>query len=354
MTDTTATDFITIGPKFLTLAQHLESTQRHPVLIFGSSSSGKTSLLISLIQCLQTSGAVDVSLGRPIFDAADPRSAPRHRSAELIYGLDSYKVDAGGRLASTQVDEPFFIPIDVQPRNSERPAVKLALLEGRGEGYEPNAADGQDFFRAFSPEIKQLLETFSYGITVIYVAPYSNGSGHERDTTQSNFGLLGALDGYRTARAMRNCDFHMFLLTKWDQYAPPMNGSRLFENPWPTDVEHVLRDRYDRAWGKFQSLPLEGDARERRAFMQYTAGHFVDGRRSRPPELFASTYDRYSRTLVNWIYGNATQLAISGQQFSIGLRGVLFDDVVGDEITKITLSQRAASLLLSGSVRRPW
>lgn len=354
MTDAAPADFITLGPKFLTLAQNLEATQRHPVLIFGSSSSGKTSLLISLIQCLQTSGAVDVTLGSPVFDAADPRSAPSHRSAELIYGRQTYETYVGNKLPSTQVDEPFFIPIDVQPRHSESPPVKFALLEGRGEWYEPNVAKEQDFFRALGPEIRQLLETYSYGITVIYVAPYSNGSGHERDTAPSNFGLLGALDGYRAARAMRNGDFHMFLLTKWDQYASPMNRSQLFENPGPLEVEHVLTDRYDRAWGKFQSLPLEGSAEGRRAFMQYSAGHFVDGRRSRPPEKFAKTYDRYSRTLINWIYGNATQVAILGEQYTVGLRRVLFDDVMAEGAAKVTLSERAASLLLSGSVRRPW
>ena len=348
-----APEFITLGSKYLTLAQNLEAMQRHPVLIFGSSAAGKTQLIISLIQCLQRSGIVDVTLGEPIFDKADPRSAGVHQVAESLYRRSSYDADLGRAIAATQTVEPFFVPLDVQPRDSHHMSVKLALMDSRGEEYAPNADQNQSFLKPLASEIQELLQTFSHGISVIYVAPYSVGSGHDRDTASSNHGLLGVLDAYRKDRSMRDRDAHLFLLTKWDQYAPPMNQKRLFENPWPVDVDHVLRERYDRSWGEFQSLPLDGKAGHRRAFMQYTAGHFINGARSRPPELFASTYDRYSRTLMNWLYGNATLLDVSGQGQDLNIRGILFDEVLPEKVPRLSVSERAASILLKGSVRRP-
>ena len=333
----------------LTLAQNLERTDRHPVLIFGSSRAGKSALIMSFIQALQAGPEISVRLGEPVLDRADPRCEEKHRAARDLYERQNYLVDSGVPLMSTQAD-PFFIPIDVLPKNSLLDPVKFAFLDGRGEDYEPNidaASSGGNFFKPFSDDVRDLLQTFSYGITILYIAPYSIGSGHERDTRASNFGLLNVIESYREVRKMRGNDFHLFLLSKWDQFADPMNADALFDRPQPSDVDTVLRDRYQQSWGAFQALPLEGPALDRRAFMQYSSGYFVKGNPQTPPRNFAASFTRYPRTLLNWLYGNARRYRLSNETTSITLRKILFDDVVSPDTTRFTMTEWLASVLTS-------
>lgn len=328
----------------LSLAQNLEQTGRHPVLIFGSQRSGKSSLIMSFIQTLHETPDIDIQLGAPVLDRADPRCAERHQAARNLYERLAHRYGQGVPLPATQGD-PFFVPIDVMPRNSRLPAVKFAFLDGRGEGYMPNHDEKADFYKPLSDDIRDLLQTFSYGITTIYVAPYSMGPGHDRDTADSNSGLMGAIQGYRDHRIMRRDDFHLFLLSKWDQYALLMDPSAMFSHPQPGDVVHVLGQRYKQAWGTFQALPLEGAARDRRAFMQYSSGYFVEGRPQQPPAKFSETFLRYPRTALNWLYGNATQFRMTGERAQLTLRKILFDDVVPPHIPRLSMTERLASLL---------
>ncbi len=328
----------------ISLAQSLERTGRHPVLIFGSSKSGKSMLILSLIRALQRSRDIDVELGEPVFDRADPRSKDRHSFAKRFYDHENFRLQRGERIDATQSDA-FFVPVDIKPRNSLLPPVKLAFLDSRGEDYEPSQDNHADFYKQLSPEIRDVLQNFSYGVTVIYVAPYSVGSTHDRDTLNSNFGLLGALRGYRELRRLRRNDFHLFLLSKWDQYAAPMDGRPLFDQVDPVDVDTVLGDRYPQAWGDFQSLPLEGEAKDRRAFTQYSSGYFVDGFPATPPASFDASYLRYPRTVLNWLYGNATQFKVTDEERAFTLRKILFDDVVPPTEPRVTLTDRMAALL---------
>ncbi len=155
----------------------------------------------------------------------------------------------------------------------------------------------------------------------------------------------GGLQAYRELRAMRRNDFHLFLLTKWDQYASPMAGDGLFDRPTAADVDVVLYERYKRAWGTFQTLPLEGAARDRRAFTQYTSGFYVNGEPQRPPANFEASFGRYPRTVLNWLYGNATQFRLTSDTEMLTLRKILFDDVVLPHTPRVTMTEWFASLL---------
>lgn len=329
----------------LTLAQNLERTERHPVLIFGASGAGKTQLLVSFILALRASGDIAVKIGEPVLDRADPRCEEKHRAAKSLFERQPYFVDAGYRVPSTQID-PFFVPIDVTPRNSQLKPVQFAFLDSRGELYQPNQAEDMDFYKPFSDEIRDLLQNFSHGITVIYAAPYSIGMGHDRDTRECDFGLLGAIDSYREMRMMQRSDFHLFLLTKWDRYASPMSSDGLFEAPSPDVIDRLLKERYRHAWGAFQALPLDGAARDRRAFTQYTSGHFSDdGRLQQPQDRFVSSFNRYPRTVLNWLYGNATRFKLANETTEVTLRKILFDDVVAPDTPRVTMTERLAALL---------
>lgn len=310
----------------ISLADNLDRTGRHPVLIFGSSQAGKSSLILSLILGLQTMRDIHVSLGEPILDPSDPQSKAVHQRAKDTYDRAAYELATGRKIGMT-LGEPFFIPIDVRPRDSTFEPVKFAFLDGRGEDYQPNEDTNADLFRELAPEIVDVLRNFPHGVTVIYVAPYSTSDGHDRDTPGSNFGLLGAMRGYEQLRELRRNDFHLFLLTKWDQYASPMDPRPLFGEATAADVDRVLLDRYPNAWGTFQGLPLEGEARERRAFMQYSSGYFVNGEYREPPHTFNDTFKRYPRTVMNWLYGNATQYRLVRNDQAITVRRALFADV---------------------------
>ncbi|PLR25182.1 hypothetical protein SGCZBJ_13210 [Caulobacter zeae] len=310
----------------ISLAENLDRTERHPVLIFGSSAAGKSSLVLSLILGLQTMRDINVSLGDPILDPADPRSKVMHQRAKDTYDRAAYEL-ATGKPVGITIGEPFFIPVDVKPTNSLLEPVKFAFLDGRGEDYQPNEDINADLFRTFKPEIVDVLRSFPHGITVIYVAPYSVGDGHDRDTPSSNFGLLGVMRGYEELRELRRHDSHLFLLTKWDQYATPMDARPLFSDASANDVDRVLRDRYPNSWGTFQALPLEGEAHERRAFMQYSSGYFKDGEYREPPHSFHGTFKRYPRTVMNWLYGNATQYRPGRDNRTTSPRRSLFPDV---------------------------
>lgn len=329
----------------VTLAQNLERTNRHPVLIFGSSGSGKSSLILSFIRTLQASRTVDIEFGEPVLDRAHPKSAEKHSEATRFYDWQTYLMDRGEPAHRSGL--PFFVPIDVKPRNSRLPPVKFAFLDGRGEDYQPDENPEANLYKPLFEEIRNLLQTFSYGITIICVAPYSISDGHDRDTRDSNFGLLGAMRGYRELRKLRRNDFHLFLLTKWDQRAPPLDPQEQFDRVYPGDVDTVLQERYRQSWGDFQALPLEGEAKDRRAFMQYSSGYYVDGYPHPPPDSFVRSFEHYPRTILNWLYGNATQFRIANDKKTITLREILFEDVVPPGEPRVTLTDFFAGLLTS-------
>ncbi len=333
----------TMGP-IVSLSANLERTGRHPVLIFGSAYAGKSSLLMSFIQALRSTRDLEMSLGEPVLDRADPKSGEKHQQAKRLFEWATFGVAQGKPIGATTGD-PFFLPLDIKPRDSKQPPVKFAFLDGRGEQYGVNDDPEGDLFKALPPDIEDLLENFSYGITIIYIAPYSISDGHSRDTLDSDFGLLGAMSRYREHRRMRRNDFHLMLLTKWDQRALPMDSEPLFDQVSPLDVDRELRERYANAWGDFQGLALEGPARERRAFMQYTSGYFVNGQPRTPPAKFVDSFARYPRTLLNWLYGNATQFRLQLDDATLTSRRYLFDDVTIHTGRPASLTDWMASIL---------
>lgn len=328
----------------VSLGESLSRSGRHPILVFGSAYSGKSMLIMSIIQALQTARTVHVALGEPVFDLADPRCDEMHRRAKDLYDRGAYTTAGGEPLKATQ-GEPFFIPIDIKPRNSRLEPVKLAFLDGRGEAYEPNHDGAADLYKPLGDDIRELLQTFPDGISMVYVAPYSISAGHERDTHDSNFGLLGALREYQELRKRRRNDFHLFLLTKWDQRAPALGDNELFAQVDPSDVDAVLSDRYAHSWGEFQGLPLEGPANDRRTFMQYCSGYFVGGKPRMPPSALADDYRRYPKLLINWLYGNARRYKIQIDKRPAILRWTIFDDVASSDDMQVSITDRLARIL---------
>ncbi|MFA5966610.1 MAG: hypothetical protein WC804_21545 [Sphingomonas sp.] len=295
----------------LSLGKRLERQERHPVLIFGSASSGKSSFILSIISALGDAEEVNVNFSdnEPILDEAEgDAQLQAHAAARQFYDWGLYRWSAG-EPPPPNSGERVFIPIEVQPRYGDKPAVKFAILDGRGEDYAPLLASGNqalapigELRRPLGDEIKKLLKEYSHEITVIYVAPCS-----QADTLDAAAGLRHAIQEYSSSRSLdlREKDSHLFLLTKWDENVDPLVKRAGFEEPSPLDVLRRIRPRYEGAWGQFCGLALGDTVRDRRVFMQYAAGYFSEGKLAPPPDLIAKTIRRYPRTVANWLYSRA-------------------------------------------------
>lgn len=305
------------------LADHLARTRRHPVILFGVGASGKTTLLMSLVQALNRSSDVNIYLGNPILPKEDPEALEMHEQAITFFQRDAQAFALGELVPPTRFDKPYFIPVDVE-RKSDGRVVKLALLEGKGEWYAPIRGGKGSMFQKFKEDIAEILGLYGESLTILWVAPYSIGGGQDEDTADSDLGLMGALDEYRRHRKSIAQDFHLFLLNKWDCHAEPLADKANFSVVTAEMVEEIIEERYARVWPNYEGLALKTTGR--RFFMQYASGHIVGDRVSIPPKRHRAAFDRYPRTVWNWLYGNATQTDISmdGER----QRETLFPDVL--------------------------
>jgi hypothetical protein len=289
----------------------LEEDERHPVLVFGSSRSGKSTMIMSLINALEKAGreggvSVSASFGRSFYAKRDARSDHQMQYARDFYETAAHNFISGRQaLDSTQADVPFFVPIDLTVHGHEKGVVRIAILDSRGEWYVPSAESNVPMYQELKEDIVEVLKNYSHGVSIICVAPYSLSHDNAHDTVNSDAGLLAALVKYEEARELqdRHEDSFLFLLSKWDQVASPQRDRR-FTRLMGADVVRELEERYGRSWDRFRSMPIGPNDWSRRCFMQYSSCSFVDGKPRIQPHLTAD-YLRYPRTLLNWLFGNA-------------------------------------------------
>jgi hypothetical protein len=324
-------------------SQRLEDDERHPVIIFGSSEAGKSTLIMSIINALEKSGkdgdvGVGVSFGSSFYARRDPQAETQMDLARLFYDASSTNFIIGREaLRRTTVDFPFFIPLDLRIRGSGMKPVKLAFLDGRGEWYEPERG-GSATFRELQDYIVEVLKNYSRGMSIICVAPYSLAAGDEDNVQNSDAGLWAALGRYQELRPDSDDDALLFLLTKWDQAANPGRAEE-FTHLDGDQVVEIAQKRYARSWHYFRNLRVGADDWEKRCFMQYSACRFVEGKPVIPPDLL-DEFLRYPRTVANWIYGNARRFEFSVGRHVAELPLNLFPDVVPRTTKMVPLSER--------------
>ncbi len=329
----------------------LEEDNRHPVLIFGSSQSGKSTLIMSLINALEKSGAdggvgVSHSFGHSFYAKRDARVELQRSYALEFYETGSHNWILGSQsLKTTQVDVPYFVPVDLTIKGRENDVVKIALLDGRGEWYEPLRTPISSMYQELQQDIIEILKNYSHGLSVVCVAPYSLSHDNLHDTIDSDAGLLAALLKYEEARAPqdRQSDSFLFLLSKWDQVASPQRDKR-FTTLFGNDVISEIEVRYKRAWDRFRNMPIGNDDWARRCFMQYSSCSFVDGKPRIQPHLVES-YIRYPRTILNWIFGNARRFEDRLGESVNTAELVLFPDVMPPDTYYIPVSERFIRIL---------
>lgn len=325
--------------------ERLKSRRMHPVMLFGTRSSGKSMLLMSLFQAIRNDAEVAIELDEPLLAKGHPDRDELHGAAETFFHRAADRFDDGLLPQQTIEPKPFFIPIRIQgPRDSE--PVRFAFLESMGEWYEPQPEpEGEDrmpLHPELKREIRQVVANYAEPASYIYAAPYSTGDGIGINARDCAIGLTGALRNYGRHVQNREKDFHLFLLTKWDQVANPMAGDAGFGWVEPDTVRTLLDDRFRQPWSAFCAMPQRTEYR--RFFMQYSAAHIVEDRVGRPPDAFAEFFARYPRTVWNWLYGNALQENALEGRWRREKRPVLFRDVMPPVVPRVTISQRITEI----------
>lgn len=284
----------------------------HPVLLFGSAASGKTSLLMSLLNYPKLDPAAQASIeyDESIYtdENRDKLQQALDAGMQLFYrGTQQWIANLAPR--ATSDTQPFFLPVRLQKPTGQD--VKFGFLEGRGEWYHPDETALRPY-RKFKGLLKGFLQNFSRPITAIYIAPFESGSkapgggsaGSLEHLRISDLGLVGAIEEYVTCRRSQfKNDFHVMLMTKWDVKCGSVS-SEDFKAPIAEDVVEELEAKFPLAWNRFNAMPMDGSA-ENLKIAAYSAGLMDGGRLNQlatDDKYFVNTYPRL---LWDRLHGNA-------------------------------------------------
>jgi hypothetical protein len=330
------------------LASHLLKQKFHPVLIFGTSASGKTLLLSSLLnfgihshkpglkaEFLGPENADEIpSPAVSAFPDGYENKRDREKSAhKFIYGtLKDF--NNGKAPGQTQTDTPFLIPIrTVVDSPLDSPIqTKYAFLEGMGEGYEFHQTKENTEYLGFRPEIEAILQYFTNPISVIFVVPCDVSIlMHQRKTgtaTDHSYECLAAcMERYTRIRMHGSDDNLLFLVSKWDMQSSPRDGNGYFSNVPGKTIASVIK-KWPYAWPAFSKLPNSEKNASRKALMPHSAGQILGDAPNK--QVIHDTadqqiYDNFNRTLWNWLHGNANQVTFDDLPT---IKPVLYPDIV--------------------------
>ena len=292
------------------LSEELLRKNYHPVMIFGTRASGKSSLLASLFYYLQTdlgSPAIPV-LGEWIVPIDTPYGQSVAEAASQFFTHVLSNFHDGEAAPSTRNEYPFYIPIILRPNNGQ-PEIRLAFLESRGEWYHIDK-NSKDLFPQLREEVADVYQNFTKGISILLIAPYVIGDAYPQDELSedwkknemriSDSSLFGALQSYQTHRQNRELDKYLFILTKWDAHTRSLID-RDFSNPPHGMVSYFISERYPRSWTLFQTMQ-SGAAQS----MQYSAGVMSGNARADTPMHLLPIMNQFPKMLWSWLYSNAT------------------------------------------------
>lgn len=307
----TLTDRVTdLNEPLKTLSEHLIEKKYHPVMIFGDSGSGKSSLLASLLHFMQhdqNAGAICM-LGDWILPTDSDEGSRFAEEASAFFNRDIMAFNDGRPAPATRVHVPFYIPVIVRPNNG-KPDIRLAFLESKGEDYTPNSSTAS-FYPETKREISDVYENFPGPISLAIISPFTYrdvytsvdvGEGEEDRIKLGDKALYGALQAYQRARRWPEMDNCMFVLTKWDMYTKGVSAPE-FTNPPKGLAEKLIRERYPLAWNFFRNMPQFNNVNA----MQYSAGLIAGDGVITTPDKFKPAVYRFPRALWNWIYINAS------------------------------------------------
>lgn len=296
------------------LAEALEEGGYHPVVLFGTSASGKTSLLLSLLAFLKSRPDLDTGLFLcpSLLGAGNAYGQTIHADARALFEVLTQAFIRGEKIPATRSLLPFFVPVEIRPKN--RVAVRFAFLESDGEWYRPDTKDGETLagkrtlFKEWRREIEEFVSAYREPITFIYLAPYTQIDGDadrvvdREQVASAGLAIEGVVQAYDQVRGdQRHSDRHLLLVTKWDarQTKVPL-GSEVLDEDLDA-LEDLLNGRYNQAYAAFKNLPGHCF---RNAYSSGVIGR--SGLRQPRDEDEAEAIATYPYKLWNWLYGNAS------------------------------------------------
>lgn len=302
------------------LARAMEDEGYHPVILFGTNNSGKTSILMSLFATIFNESVLDtgLSLCDPLLGSHTNVARQLHAEAEHSFEVKTQAFIAGEKIDKTSTKFPFFIPVEFRPPDG-RPPVKFAFLESNGEWYRPENSDGRSLstveklYPALRGEIESFISNFQGGITFIYTAPVTQGevyapAENRHDANEIGYAALairGVLQTYDRIRANgRSQDRHLLLATKWDsQSARDADRAGGIEED-PEEVAHFVRSKYGQALTAFQGLNIDPSQRNINA---YCSGMITERGllRLKHDDLVRGVIASYPVRLWTYLYRNA-------------------------------------------------
>jgi hypothetical protein len=252
------------------LAQSLRENGYHPIILFGTTASGKTSLLLSLFSTLKSEPRLrtDIRLCANFLGPNQSLGPELHKKAKALFENGTQAFIAGEKIPPTPVELPFFVPVEIQPK--DKPAQKFAFLESAGEFYQTTRkqADSflnrEDLYKPLNDQIESFLSQYDRSVSFLYLAPYTHGEVYDdsgsgfvdEERHNSSLAIGKVIETYERLRYdYRTIDNHLMLVTKWDA------RSKLNKNTVESMKENrrelikFCHEHYGLALTRYQSLP---------------------------------------------------------------------------------------------------
>jgi hypothetical protein len=250
------------------LALHVEAAECHPVILFGSRFTGKTSLLLSLLAAIKTEPRLrtGLMLGAPLLDNNTEVGKRQYEAAEEIFGKKTQQFIEGVKPKATGVENPFFIPLDFLPY--DKPEAKLALMESNGEWYVPDRSSAK-LFRPLNKHIEDFIGYYQAPITFIHVLPFTQNANTSLSPTEkvhdgaaiqdASLAISGALQAYERIRIDKGGDRHLLLVTKWDARERAGLNKEDSLSSTTEEVAEFVEENYAQAFAAFEGMRLRED-----------------------------------------------------------------------------------------------
>jgi len=288
-------------------SKRLTEQKYHPVVFIGSSGSGKTALLLSLLTYFKK----DISADLAIFFGSDffkPSDKEVESGAESFFNKTAAEFMEGVTGIATRTS-PFFIPVRISGKDC--PELKFAFLESEVENYQPYPSS-KKYYRNFRPEIQDLLSQYPEGITFIWVAPLNSNQYADANTIDvdeqyriANAALLGSLQNYEKLRSQNSLrDTHLFLVTKWDEYRSSfiedINSALDRHNDANNraELDSFLNRYYKSSLSTFLAFKTHTGTKN---VFRFTAGAYRN-RENIPVSATQEILNSYPRDLWNWLH----------------------------------------------------
>ena len=309
-------DFAGIGKM---IAEEMEEQDYHPVVIFGTSNAGKSTLLSSLFRYLKLDipdKSISIRLGNPLIPTDTLYGKGVYNEAVTFFNKGVQEFINGTANLATKNKTPFFIPIIITPTDNS-PEIKFAFMESNGEWYQPLKNNGEyapELHPELQLEINAILRFFKNSISFIYLAPVTQVNTYT-DSKEDSFinkekiadaslAIEGVTKSYENLRIYRANDSHIFLVTKWDASMELKNLTpEKLRYITPAELALFTNKNYKQGLASFNMLNVN---KSQKWHMQYCAG-IMSQRNISENSDYKPVLNNYPRTLWNWLYGNATQ-----------------------------------------------